>query len=422
MASGPDNMNGRRPDEADLLAWVEGKKLSPELDAAVARLLVNDPKLARELELMREDRLAMRLLRDEAAPAGLMDSVEAALQPVLERQLLLGLQQGEPTESRPVVSMVRSEKRGIFQTFLADRAGRRMAMAASLLLLVGAGTLVGTIVLSRGTQPTPIPVTLRDGLATGESKVIEKPLAIAIAPSTVTTETNNAARKSVDVPVVPPPAGPGESGTALAADTASDGPLVGPVKVPVDPALAAELARDHKLVIRVLSSAAAKTPSAIADRIKKETSSPAWKLANEVSSELAAALKPEGDVPFDDARPVRIEPPSFAGDDETIARALEGTMGPPAPAQFGAPMEVASAGPSVYLFQARLDATTLAQLKSSLQKAGRAEDVVFEEQREALPLDARSPILVPNAVLWWENGPAGWTNWGEVPVVVNPNR
>jgi hypothetical protein len=326
--------------------------------------------------------------------------------------------------------MVRPEKRGIFQTFLADRAGRMMAMAASLLLLVGGVTYLATTLLSRGPGPvSPGPIAIKDNKPETPTPKPEAPVAVATNQARGNADLTKGdsdmkvaeARKAAaptaaePKPVETPP-------VAVAAGNAADGPMVGPVKAPIDAALAAELARDRKLVIRVISSAAAKTPNVVADRLKKETGSPAWKLSSEISSELAAALKPEGDIPGAAKTPDAPDPPKFAGDSEAIARGLDPDfMGPPAPPSTTAPLEVATVIPSVYLVQARLDAATLAQLKSTLQKAGRADDVVFEEQRDPLPLDANSPILHPNAVLWWDTGPSGWTNWGEVPVVIDPN-
>ena len=75
----------------------------------------------------------------------------------------------------------------------------------------------------------------------------------------------------------------------------------------------------------------------------------------------------------------------------------------------------------VYLVQARLDAATMTQLKTTLEKAGHGDEVVFEERYEQLPLTpGGAPVLTPQAVLWWTNPPAGWTSWGEVPVVIEP--
>jgi hypothetical protein len=192
--------------------------------------------------------------------------------------------------------------------------------------------------------------------------------------------------------------------------------LVGPVREPMEASLAAELARERKLVVRVVSSEAATSPRHLCDRLIKEFNAPAWKLASEVPMELASAL---------DARPLQAdrsvtpavapEPTAFAG-----AEGIAPLMGPPAPRE---PVTIERSEPQpVYLVQARLDAATMSQLRANLERAGRTAEVVFEERYEALPLPSGggAPVLTPAAVLWWTNPPAGWTSWGEVPVVVEP--
>src|SRR5262245_22583953 len=118
MTNSPHNpARPNMPDEADLLAWVEGESLPRERELAVARALQQDRKLARRLEAMRADRLALRALREPECPADVLAGVESALQPVLERQMLLGLSQGAPIEDHLPVSIVRPVKRSILQAF-----------------------------------------------------------------------------------------------------------------------------------------------------------------------------------------------------------------------------------------------------------------------------------------------------------------
>ncbi len=384
--------------------------------------MASDPALARQLKGMRADRMALASLADEKAPSGLIASVESALQPVLERQLLLGLEDGEPSESRPVVSMVRPEKRSIFQTFLADRVGRRMAMAASLLLLIGGGTYWATTMLSRSPQQPvfavkPKDLTVADASPNRAREAALVPPAALKQPAAETKPgtpgpielAKNDTKPDVDNDVKVPPAAPEVALASAASDV-----LVGPVKTPVDAALAAELARDRKLIIRVIPTS---TPTvAMTERLKKDCKGTGWKLGTDVPTELASALE----VRTDDApiAPDRGVDHTVMVDSNPIAAALdENFVGPPMPQNF----DIASAaGQSVYLVQARLDAATFAQIRSTLQKVGDAKDVVFEERYEALPIDSSGPILVPGAVVWWDSQPSSWNNWGEVPVVIGP--
>src|SRR5262249_45834498 len=101
MRNEPGNTARPAPDEGDLLAFIEGEALPRERELAVARELSGSPELARRLEAMRADREALRSLPQMSAPPGLLDAVEAALQPVLERQMLLGLRDGEPVSEMP---------------------------------------------------------------------------------------------------------------------------------------------------------------------------------------------------------------------------------------------------------------------------------------------------------------------------------
>src|SRR5688572_15734830 len=148
----PNHNPAHTPDEADLLAWVEGERLPRDREAIVAAALTRDPALARQLELMRADRQAFSSLPEPSAPAGLMDSVEAALQPMLERQMLLGLRDGQPVENHLPVSLVQPMRRSILQAFVADRVGRRLAAAAALLLLLGGASYFATSYFSTHTN------------------------------------------------------------------------------------------------------------------------------------------------------------------------------------------------------------------------------------------------------------------------------
>src|SRR5687767_8619175 len=81
-------------DEGDLLAWVEGEPMLAGRRAAIAAWLSREPAVGAAIEGMRRDREALRALPEESAPASLMAMVAAQLEPVLERQMLLGLAEG----------------------------------------------------------------------------------------------------------------------------------------------------------------------------------------------------------------------------------------------------------------------------------------------------------------------------------------
>lgn len=405
------------PDDSDLLAWVEGESLSADAAASISRAMKADPAFARRMELMRADRAALCALADESAPEDLLDSVDSALQPVLERELLLGLKDGEPLDSRPVVSMVRPEKRGIFQTFLADRAGRRMALAASLLVLVGGATWYAAATFTGGPKPSPLtpgpisPIALNDHSSGNHAGKMQPEPAATLADAS----SKMAASTGAPASSLPESPGAGLEAPFIPEVQLATADSMGPERPLIDSALAADLARERKLVIRVVSQEASVAPRRVCDRIRKECNSSGWRLAGQVPQELAVALDAKPLDPVRSVPSVRSpEPPAYAG-----AEAHEPLIGPPAPVDL--PVIAEDEPQPVYLVQARLDPATLAQLKASLERAGRGDEVILEERYEPLPLsESGTPVFTPQAILWWTNPPSGWTSWGEVPVVIEP--
>src|SRR5690606_36858579 len=70
-------------------------------------------------------------------------------------QVLLGLAEGKPIHDHPPSSIVRPQRASLWQTFTADRLGRRLALAAALLLVVGATSYFAASYLSP--EPATIP-------------------------------------------------------------------------------------------------------------------------------------------------------------------------------------------------------------------------------------------------------------------------
>jgi hypothetical protein len=254
-----------------------------------------------------------------------------------------------------------------------------MAMAASLLVLIGGATWWATITMSRGTQPSKLgPVALNDKVAgpaelraerTAEPAKIDEGTRMAVAPESKRGDSNAAAALLKDVePKGDAPAVPDAPVTTIAAAAEAD--AVGPVRSPMDSALAADLARERKLVIRVVSREATSQPRRVCDRVKKECNSAAWKLAGHVPSDLTVALDAKPlDVERTAPQVIQPELPAFAGDS-----GIEPIMGPPAPREI-AVIDEAEPQP-VYIVQARLDAATMTQLRASLERGSR-DEVVF---------------------------------------------
>jgi hypothetical protein len=393
--------------EADLLAIVEGEPLPREREAVVARTLAANPAMARELEAMKRDRAGLRSLGEERAPAGLMESVGAALQPVFERQMLLGLADGEALSDGPPVSMVMPRRNSLF-------AGRKLAMAAGLALVAGGvaftamslnwGSGAKASGRSRGSPRLAdvTPAKESDAAAVGDDG--RRELALAKNADEQKPVAVVAANKANDEPVGPPAAlaDDGDAGKiSLASTGTSDESSVGPPSpAAMELAQALELASDHRLIVRVIA------PDGRFDRVTERLlhARGAWQLAGAAPVELASILDaPSGLMPQDDTRPER---PKIAGM-EGAAEPIE-LPGPPEPPEF-------TPAPSVYLLNLRMDEVTLATLASAIRDAG--GEVVFEDATQALPIDS-APVVAPGAVLWWGNGPSGWAVWVSVPVVI----
>ncbi|MEX2218044.1 MAG: hypothetical protein WD749_04725 [Phycisphaerales bacterium] len=393
-------------DEADVLALVEGSPLAKEKQAAAARTLAVDARFAGMVRSMRRDREGLRLLADERAPAGLVEAATAALQPVLERQMLLGLSEGEPVSDRPPVSLVMPKRApNIF--------ARRLAMAAGIVLLVGGGVYTATIMMSGGgTPPGPRPVgpIASSGDAAGARARTGEPegtsLAARGAGATVRERSESAEGTSIAAKAVPSvePGGPAEAPSAAvaAAETAEMyGP---PVPGPMSAAEALRLASEGRLIVRVV------TPDTRVERVRMRLSSPpgraGWMLHGEAPAALAAVVSPP-ELKME--RPLR----SPGAPVLTGIHAPEGAadlVGPPPPP----PPEFAPAK-RVFVVATRMDEGTLEGLRGAMQDAG--GEVVFEEAPAPLPM-APGPVMTPASVLWWGQGPSAWNGWGAVPLVI----
>ncbi len=426
MATNPSNPQPPA-DEAEFLAWVEGEPLARDREQAVARAMGADRALARRLEAMRADRAAHQGIADVAAPAGLMSGVEAALLPVLERHMLLGLNEnGGPVADHPPISIVQPVKRSIVQTFFADRVGRGLAVAAALLLMVGGATYLGTTYLSGRTAPRPTTIALGPGAHTAESRTGDaRPTLAAIESPAAKVESAAAkaeppAAALAAAPVAPPsdeltPASAGSDAPGVTiADAADYGANVtGPFLPDLDGARAAELAREGRLVIRVkfADTALGAQSGKLADRVRHGDQS-LFRLDAEAPPAVVALLAPTlppAYTPSDEA-PAR---PQFAGDSKIASDLPEGLPGPPRPDWNVPPPQL------VYLIQTRLDGGALDALKATL--AGNAGEAQYEELADPLPQDGAA-VLNPASVVWWNQAPAAWTWWASVPVVIDVGR
>jgi hypothetical protein len=415
VTTGDYNPTSRLPGgltEADLLAIVEGEPLPRERAALIQRTLAAEPALARELEAMKRDREVLRSLGNEAAPAGLMDAVGSALQPVFERQMLLGLAEGDPVSERPPVSMVLPKQ-------TAFSKNRKLAMAAGL-ALVAVGVAFTAMTLNRGTPgvgPGPGPIARNDARSAmtppppiTRSAPVETTREVAIAKEVPSARiADSAAIKRVEdlAPVGPPVPAADEPATEVASAAPSSSPVdpeVGPPPpASMDLGQALLLAADHRLVIRVIPADG--RFDRVTERLVRAKGS--WQYVGAAPQELASILDSHSGEPL----PAGAYPePTRLTSTHTVHDPVE-LPGPPAPADAPAVMPSSS----VYVMNARMDEATLRTIEGTMRDIG--AEVVFEEAPQALPLD-EGPVTAPGAVVWWGNNSSNWASWDSVPVVI----
>ncbi len=257
MPAFPSNLN-----ETDILDFVEGAALAPDVAARIQAALAADAAFAALVQGMRADRAALVSLAPEKAPVGLLESVEA----LLEAETLASVAGVERAASGPVpVVAPRPETRGILARI---GPARSLAAAAALALVAGAAwfTLAPGSTTTNARRPVainagfdsdatlhrggPDPAQMEQMLASAREKAEEAATAAATAglesAATLDEDTGTAA-----------------DSVALAEATAQ---FVGPMPpdqnvdapAPQQPwgmslTRAAELAREGRLIIEVRS-------------------------------------------------------------------------------------------------------------------------------------------------------------------------
>lgn len=432
--------NGVFPiDEGDVLALIEGESLPPERAAAVAGALQHDPALARRVEAMRRDRADLLSLGAERAPAGLVQAVAAAVEPAMERRMLLGLEQSAaPLYVEMPVTVIRAARASgggaILASIFAGR-GRRLALAAGLVLVV-----CGASVLMVRSGASPAPVHHADSRT--QSMPVETPA--NPGPLLARSDSSQSGAPLATGSIAMPGTDPGAHQLNLAASDPHPGGVVGPREArpaehagvdqtPVitlaqaqpapsmDPTEALRLAREHRLLI-VIRSPNAEDASNRLGRFTSRTApslATGWRVAADVPSSVVASLaRGRGDALA--APPVRFIPPidtdllmAIDSREPMRSRGLASRLPAPMPVALGAP----APDGLVHMIEARLDESALASIASALTGDGPGTmEVRFEALAEPLP--ATPPVVHADAVFWWSRPPAGWAAWTTIPVVI----
>lgn len=379
MADERNNNQDWSLSEGQLLDWIEGK-LSPDEESALARSAARRGLDVR-VKQMQANRRVLASLKDERAPAELADRVLAAL----ERDALLGLASGTPLSDEPPVSSVAPPARRRGPPVIArifDASPARFAMAAGLLLAVGAGLYLWTVVSGGGLGgsrgPLPGPIATNDEV---------KPLVLRPEPG---GERTAAAGVASSEAAGGPPAAPA---VILAAETHEIGL-----------ARAVDLARDGRLVMRVIAGNA-RGVRQIESAAARESPGREWRLTRRVPEGVLAAVLPRAGS-------------SGRGGEAVAMYGVDAAslIGPGAAVAWARPPTVdrASRVRGAYLVDLPADADMMRIVRTVFAGATSAT-VAFEELPAALDLPRR---IEPEDVLWWTQPASRWTARVTVPVVV----
>lgn len=374
-------------DEAALLALAEATGTPGDLDAL-------PPDLAALVAGMRADRAVVASLPEVSAPGDLVERAMARAQ----REALHNLRLvGERTEGLAVSTVI--PRRPSFWT-----APRRMAAAAAAVLLAAVGGVyVGVRALSGGSA-TRDPILAHNNDSTSRPEVGP----IALNPEPLSNDPSDADTEPAAMPANP---------LILASEGASGARGTGGVVIPMLPSearvseydRALALAREGRLVVRVVSRENGKISDRLAALAERREPSRVWTIAASAPPEFAAALtNPE-------PPPSRPEPrPAFAGEEWKIpmqgldesAREMLRWRKPERLEQ----VSLASVAPS---------AEALRALEETL--SDRLGEVEFAESDRPISASLSAPaarVLSPESLLWWTQPPAQWSAWIAVPVVI----
>jgi hypothetical protein len=367
--------------EADVAAWVECE-LPRDRHESVGLAIETNPALAKRLRAMRADREAVRAMPEVHAPEGLLDAVEATM----ERQALLGLSDGVELTNAPPVSVIRTTRRPLSETFSLRTAPTRLAAAAAILLMVGSAAYVGIWQLSKPTAPTNPIATLGSPDANTNTSTDTVP-----DPDTVLAAAT---------PKQPNPQPPYANSMRLAfsQSTFADNPAL--QGLPADPIAmgtseALQLAAQGRLIIHVSSpdaGAALRNLGSLA--VRSAGAADQWRLTSDVPDDIVATLSPGEPTiePFSIANDKKFEQPVLNIDRPTLT--------------------------GVYMADARLTPESIESLLEALAADGRT--ATFTASDEPIDLGTR-PVRL-DEVVWWTASPTDWAMWTRVPVVFEPQR
>lgn len=398
------NERTNRPiDEAELLGWIEND-LPSEEHRRVSLALSRHPELRDRVEQMRADRQALRLLPDEPAPPGLLEGVAD----LLERELLVSFDAG-PADDLRLAGGSEEASRGWLSPLVGERAGRRLGLAAAVLLMVGGLGYLGIVMVQQAGGPPPALPTESSGvtgrgIAHHEAGPGGNPddARIAEASRIESTGSPGATRLASGETLGPPE----PTAELLAMESAEPGAAAASVFEEIDADRALALAREGRLIIRVRTTIPEQTLAWL-DRVAR--TGEGVRRDQALASRLASVIEP---TPIE-WYPSRDLPPMIYanGGEELPGSGIDrealgmGPLGPPRIAE-------------IVLSELELDARALERARSALSRQP-GQSAVFGESPE--PTGERV-VDSPRGVLWWLGGAEEWLPRTRVPIVVETRR
>lgn len=386
-------------DETHLLAWIEDE-LSADDQRVVERALAANSSVRDAVAGMKTDRAQFRAMGDEPAPADLLTGVAD----LLEREMLVGLTDQSDLAPIPVSKVrpiavrpawVRTITGGL-GTVVVDRTGRRLALAAGLLIAAGGLTYFVSLNINPASKSTIDPLT-------------NPGTTIARADTDQDTPTPGDGHTSDDGVGSRDPSGPTRpAATRLAqhdppATNAPDDDLI-------TPARAVELARAGRLVIRVRTGDADRALRLL-DRIGERSTS--VRVFDALAPALASRLRSRPAIADPDRRspdrPAR-DPIAIAGSHDPTTPAL-----PTIERRTTAPQLAGWRVAGLRLVEMDLTERTLAAALRSIAGGGAS----FEAADAPMDLPTASD---PSRVLWWGEPTSAWVPRTVVPVVIEIQR
>jgi hypothetical protein len=384
--SSPSGLPGPISEE-QMVDWIDNSLSSSEVDAL--SLASGRSDIRQRVQQLQRNKQLLASFPLEAAPADLHDRVLAAL----ERDALLGVspeqwaqveESAQPVDTLPIDRFA-TQRDGASRARNWWSAAPTLAMAASILLLVGGGVLLYPTIRA-AMQPAP---------ALRPSGPIASNQQSPVAPAPATNEVAGTRDETAS--------------TSIATATDANAILAGspqPSSQPIDSARALQLAQEGRLIVRLLAKDVGSLPRVEATATNPQSRLP-WRLTRDVPAAVVAAMMPKapGEPEFASAKGLRTRTESM----------LSAFASPAAAFSMPSPQTLAqSSVRGTYVLDVQHSSLSFSQALDMLSK-GLSATVQYEESPQALPLQRQQR---PQDVLWWTQPASQWSDRVAVPIIV----